>query len=45
MPIQFYPDRGCLFQPNEKISIETLPIHFADRTEEMIQLIEEIDNF
>jgi len=45
MPVEFYPDRDCLFQPDEKIIIETLPIYFADRTEEMIGLIEKIDNF
>ena len=43
MPIEFYPDRDCLFKPDEKIIIETLPVYFADRTEEMIELIKKID--
>ncbi len=44
MPIEFFPDRDCLFQPDEKIIIETLPVNFPDRTEEMIELIEKIDS-
>lgn len=44
MPVEFFPDRDCLFQPDEKIIIETLPVYFADRTEEMIKLIEKIDS-
>lgn len=45
MPVEFYPDRDCLFQQDEKIIIEILPIYFADRTEEVVGLIEKIDNF
>jgi hypothetical protein len=44
MPVEFYPDRDCLFQADEKIIIETLPVNFADRTEKMIELIERIDS-
>jgi hypothetical protein len=44
MPVEFYADRDCLFQPDEKIIIETLAVNFADRTEEMIELIEKIDS-
>lgn len=44
MPIEFYPDRDCLFQADEKIIIETLPVYFADRTKEMTDLIEKIDS-
>ncbi len=43
MPVQFYADRDCLFASNSKIVIENLPDFFADRTEEMIKLIEKID--
>jgi hypothetical protein len=42
-PVEFHPDRDCLFPSDDKIIIETLSIHFADRTEEMIKLIEKID--
>jgi hypothetical protein len=44
MPVEFFPDRDCLFQPDKKIIIKTLPVYFADRTEEMIKLIERIDS-
>ncbi len=44
MPVEFFPDRDCLFQPDEKIIMETLPIYFADRTEAMIKLIKIIDS-
>lgn len=44
MPVEFFPDRDCLFQPDEKIIIETLPVYFSDRTEEMITLMERIDS-
>jgi len=44
MPAKFYPNRDCLFKPDKKIIIETLPIYFADRTKEMINLIKKIDN-
>ena len=42
-PVKFHPDRDCLFPSDDKIIIETIPIHFADRTQEMIELIEKID--
>jgi hypothetical protein len=43
VPVKFHPDQDCLFPSDDKILIETLPIHFADRREEMIKLIEKID--
>ncbi len=43
MPLPFYPDRDCLFKPETKIIIENLPVYFADRSKEMIELIEKID--
>jgi len=44
MPVPFFPDRDCLFKPDERIIIETLPVFFADRTKEMVELIEKIDS-
>lgn len=44
MPVKFSPDRDCLFKSDKNILIEILPIYFADRTQEMIDLIEKIDN-
>lgn len=43
MPVPFFADRDCLFRPEERIVIETLPDHFADRTDELVALIERID--
>jgi protease I len=43
MPVRFYADRDCLFPSNNKIIIEILPDHFADRSDAMIKLIEKID--
>jgi transglutaminase-like putative cysteine protease len=45
MPVPFYADRDCLFRPEERIVIETLPDHFADRTDELVALIERIDGW
>jgi transglutaminase-like putative cysteine protease len=45
VPVKFHPDQDCLFPLDGKILIETLPIHFADRREEMIKLIEKIDKY
>lgn len=45
MPVKFYPDCDCLFKPDEKIIIETLPIYFADWTKEIEELIEKTDKF
>jgi hypothetical protein len=42
-PVEFQADRDCLFPSDNKILLETLPVHFADRTQEMIELIEKID--
>lgn len=44
MPVKFCPDSHSLFKSDEKIIIETLPVYFADRTKEMIELIEKIDS-
>ncbi len=43
MPVPFYPDRDCLFRPEARIVIENLPNSFADRTDELVALIEKID--
>lgn len=44
MPVPFSAKRDCLFQADDRILIETLPEFFADRTPELISLIERIDN-
>lgn len=44
MPVKFRPDRDCLFKSDDKVAIETLPVSFADRTIEMIEMIERIDS-
>ncbi len=44
MPVPFSAERDCLFQADDRIVIETLPVFFADRTSELISLIERIDN-
>ena len=44
MPVPFFPDRDCLFKADERIIIEILPVFFADRTKEMVELIEKIDS-
>jgi hypothetical protein len=44
MPVEFHPDRDCLFTPHGRVAIETLPVYFADLTEEAIALIKEIDS-
>jgi hypothetical protein len=41
--LEFSADKDCLLRSTEKIIFETLPVHFTDRTEEMIELIEKID--
>lgn len=43
MPIKFYPDCDCLFKSDSKIIIENLPNYYADRSDEMIKFIKEID--
>jgi len=43
MPVKFRADRDCLFTPDEKIVLETLPNHFADRTPAMVKLIESMN--
>ncbi len=43
MPIPFSAERDCLFRADDRILIETLPVFFADRTEELVSLIERID--
>lgn len=43
MPVQFSADRDCLFRADDRILIETLPVFFADRTDELVSLIERID--
>jgi hypothetical protein len=40
MPVKFRPGRDCLFKSDEKIVIQTLPVSFADRTSEMVEMIE-----
>jgi hypothetical protein len=44
MPVEFHPDRDCLFRPDGRVAIETLPVYFTDLTEEAIALIKEIDS-
>lgn len=44
MPIKFYPDRDCLFKPNEKITTENLPVYFEGVTEEWIELVETLND-
>ncbi len=43
MPVPFSAERDCLFKADDRILIETLPVFFADRTPELISLIERID--
>jgi len=43
MPIQFYPDRDCLFENDHKVICETLPVHFADWSSEVIREIRKVD--
>lgn len=44
MPIKFYPDRDCLFKPDEKIITENLPVYFASITAEWIELVETLND-
>lgn len=44
MPVKFRPNRDCLFKSDEKITIATLPVSFANRIAEMIEMIERIDS-
>ncbi|MGB8958423.1 MAG: transglutaminase domain-containing protein [Candidatus Aminicenantales bacterium] len=44
MPVPFSAERDCLFRADDRILIETLPVFFADRTPELISLIERIDS-
>lgn len=44
MPVPFSAERDCLFRADDRILIETLPVFFADRTEELVSLIERIDS-
>jgi transglutaminase-like putative cysteine protease len=43
MPVPFSAERDCLFRADGRILIETLPVFFAGRTEELVSLIERID--
>jgi transglutaminase-like putative cysteine protease len=43
MPIEFDPDRDCLFKNDDKVICETLPVHFADWSSEVIQEIRKVD--
>lgn len=47
MVVEFDPDRDCLFDvsKNPRVSGEVLPVHFADRTEEMEKIIEQMNTF
>ncbi len=47
MVVKFDADRDCLFDisRNSRVTGELLPMHFADRTEEMEKIIEQMMNF
>lgn len=47
MIVEFDPVRNCLFdlRRNPRVTGEVLPLHFADRTEEMVNLIEQMNDF
>ncbi len=47
MVVRFDPDRDCLFDmsKNPRVTGELLPVHFADRTEELVEIIEQTNDF
>lgn len=45
MPVAFHPDRDCLFKLDGNMRGEILPVHFADWSEEIEELIEKIDDY
>jgi hypothetical protein len=45
MPVEFHPDRDCLFRLEGNMRGEILPVYFADWGEEIEKLIEEIDDY
>jgi hypothetical protein len=45
MPLPFLPHADTLLPSDERIKIETLPVSFADRTPEMVALIESTNDF
>jgi len=45
MPVEFHPDRDCLFKLDGNMRGEVLPVHFADWGKEVERLIEEIDGY
>jgi transglutaminase-like putative cysteine protease len=45
MPVEFHPDRDCLFKLDGNMGGAVLPVHFADWGEEVERLIEGIDDY
>ena len=45
MPVEFHPDRDCLFRLEGNMRGEILPVYFADWGEEIEDLIEGIDDY
>lgn len=47
MVVEFDPDQDCLFDMgrNLRVTGELLPVYFADRTEELTQMIEQMNDF
>ena len=38
MPVEFFPDRDCVFPSGDRIVIQTLPLFFSDWSEDIIDL-------
>lgn len=47
MVVEFDPEQDCLFDMsgNPRVTGELLAMHFADRTEELVQVIEQMNDF
>ena len=43
MPVEFYPDRDCLFVDNDRVKTKNIHVRFTGWTEEMLEAIKKID--